>query len=205
MRKKAKMSDDPWSLFLRYFDENRSAGTALRKLLSHISDPQAQRDLLQDVAIHVRFYILDNGELNRGRQERKEIEHQSLKATERYHERMAEHYRKANEGDAVRSSEREIAKIKSKRTKLKEAFDTQRMGRGRNHLPIVVLKRLVLVKTGAELQPQEIAWLLEAGYCAWGCNGHQDVDAERLRKALTHFEKRNPAMMAQIITRYSQS
>jgi hypothetical protein len=65
MRKKAKMPDDPWRKFLRYFDGHSSAGPMLGKLLSHISDLQARGDFLQDIAAHVRAYVLDNSESSR--------------------------------------------------------------------------------------------------------------------------------------------
>lgn len=202
MRKKPKVPNDPWRAFLRFFDEDSSAGSMLKKLLSHISDTQARSDFLQDIAAHVRFYILDNGELNRGRQKRKATNQQFLEDKARHLTQMAKHCRMAGWKALVESSERELADIDGMRGNSKEAFDTQRMGRGRNYLPLVVLKRIVLVNAGLELKPQELAWILEAGYCAWGREGCQDVDAETLRKALTHFAKRNPVMMAQIIERY---
>ena len=80
-------------------------------------------------------------------------------------------------------------------SRLKEAYGTQRLGRKANYMPLVVLRAYIAATTGEEPGPSEMANLLEAGLCAWGPKGCQDVDPELLGKALEHFEWRNPVVM----------
>jgi hypothetical protein len=191
--KKSTKSIEQNRKFLHYLKER--AGKRLRRRIAQGCD-------LQMIATFIRSQVLNNRRHADDRRKRGKLHRQRLVDARRAAVSAAAYFRASRQEEAAAQWDRKIPAIDEEMTRLKEAFDAQRLGRSMNYLPLMTLKTILSV-SGEELGPREMADLLEAGYYAWGREKY--VDPETLGKALKHFEKRNPAMMAEIRHRFGLS
>lgn len=80
----------------------------------------------------------------------------------------------------------------------KEAYDTKRLGVGKDHTDLLYLQRFLEVRLAKSVPIATLASLLEIGYLTDG--KEKDVDVESLRRNLTNFKNRNP-VLAQLVER----